>query len=122
MSDIRIDEIRFKNFRQYGTGIIRFDNSGENQLAILIAQNGTGKTTLLNAITWCLYDREYQISNESKALPRLNTDILKKSEDDKVVDVSVTLSISVGDKIIDFCREMCYNFLCVIIISKYNVG
>lgn len=104
MSDIRIDEIRFKNFRQYGTGIIRFDYTGENQLAILIAQNGTGKTTLLNAITWCLYDREYQISNESKALPRLNTDILKKSEDDKVVDVSVTLSISVGDKIIDFCR------------------
>ena len=53
---IFIDRISFVNYRQYGTFDINFSNDYGATLSVLIAKNGTGKTTLLNAISWCLYD------------------------------------------------------------------
>lgn len=105
MNGIIIDEIRFENYRQYGTGVIKFPGGKNNQLNILIAQNGTGKTTLLNAITWCLYGKEFQLTDEKKALPVLNTKILKETDEGEIKDVRVTLRVLDGNKIIEFSRK-----------------
>lgn len=105
MNGITIDEIRFENYRQYGTGFIRFPGEGSHNLSILIAQNGTGKTTLLNAITWCLYGKEPQLTDKDKALPVLNTKVLKDAAEGEIKDVQVTLSVTDGDKIIEFSRK-----------------
>lgn len=56
---IVINKITFKNYRQYGTGTMSFSTSGECMLSVFIAKNGTGKTTILNAITWCLDHVKY---------------------------------------------------------------
>ncbi len=105
MNGIKIDEIRFENYRQYGTGSISFPGGSSHNLSILIAQNGTGKTTLLNAITWCLYGKEPQLADKDKALPVLNTQVLKDAAENEIKDVQVTLTVSDGDKVIEFSRK-----------------
>ena len=105
MKGIVIEEIRFENYRQYGTGTIKFPGGEKNNLSILIAQNGTGKTTLLNAITWCLYGKEPQLTDKDKALPVLNTKVLKDASEGDIQDVKVTLRVIDGDKIIEFERK-----------------
>ena len=105
MNGIIIDEIRYENFRQYGTGSIKLSNDGQYQLSILVAQNGTGKTTFLNSITWCLYEKEFQLSDKSKALPVVNTKVLKETPEGERVNVSVSLTVLDGDKVVEFKRS-----------------
>lgn len=105
MTGIKIDEIRFENYRQYGTGAIRFPGGKNHNLSILIAQNGTGKTTLLNAITWCLYGKEPQLTDKDSALPVLNTKILEDADEGEIQTVQVILNVTDGDKVIEFCRK-----------------
>ncbi len=105
MSPILIDRIEFENYRQYGTGHINFGVDGKHKLDVLIAQNGTGKTTLLNAITWCLYQKEHQIADTKSALPLPNKAVVNKAKVGTVITVSVKLRILDGDLIIDFTRS-----------------
>ena len=71
---------------------------------IFIAQNGTGKTTLLNAITWCLYEKEYQIDESKTPLPILNTAVIQNAELNSEIPVEVKLKIIDGSKSIEFVR------------------
>lgn len=105
MSQILIDRIEFENYRQYGTGHINFDTEKSHKLAVLIAQNGTGKTTLLNAITWCLYKKEHQIADTKSALPLPNKAIVNNAKEDSLIPVSVKLVVLDGDLIIEFKRN-----------------
>jgi DNA sulfur modification protein DndD len=63
---IRITKVEFENYRQYKSVNVSFDDSGEHDLHILKAQNGTGKTTFLNGILWCLYSHEHYLSDKGK--------------------------------------------------------
>lgn len=70
---MRFEKIVIKNFRQYQD--LSFDfPKGDHDLHVIVAQNGVGKTNLLNAITWCLYEKEPHLGDDSpdKGLPRLN--------------------------------------------------
>lgn len=54
-----INKLKIKNFRHYmDTNIIDFSKSSEKSFTIIQGTNGAGKTTILNAITWCLYGEE----------------------------------------------------------------
>lgn len=75
---MRIDEVHFNNFRKYVNTKVKF-NKSENDIHVIIADNGAGKTTFLNALTWCLYNEEPKIKNKKEALPTLNTEIIKNS-------------------------------------------
>ena len=48
---MRINAIRLQNFRQHADTSITFDSG----LTGIIGDNGTGKTTILEAIAWALY-------------------------------------------------------------------
>ncbi len=51
-----LEEIRLTNFRCfYGSAIIRFSDDHRKNVTIIYAENGVGKTTLLNALLWCFY-------------------------------------------------------------------
>ncbi len=54
---MKLISLRLKNFRQfYGvTAKIRFA-SGENNITVIHGNNGAGKTALLNAFTWALFN------------------------------------------------------------------
>lgn len=103
---IVIDKITFENYRQYGTGSLSFNKTDEGMLSVMVAQNGTGKTTLLNAITWCLYDKELHLADEKKALPLLNSAVARSLPEGSLVPVSVTIRVLDEKDIVEFHRTM----------------
>ena len=51
-----LEEIRLKDFRCfYGDTHIHFSEDPKKNVTIIYAENGVGKTTLLNALLWCFY-------------------------------------------------------------------
>lgn len=70
---MRIESIEIQEFRQFRNISFMFpSDSKESDLHIIYAKNGVGKTNVLNAITWCLYDSEMHLGNKSTASPKLN--------------------------------------------------
>ena len=70
---MRIESIEIQNFRQFRNLSFKFPHSnGENDLHIIFANNGVGKTNVLNAITWCLYDTEMHLGDKNTAIAILN--------------------------------------------------
>ena len=70
---MRIENIEIQNFRQYRNLSFKFPSiNGQNDLHIIYAKNGVGKTNVLNAITWCLYDTEMHLGDKYTANAILN--------------------------------------------------
>lgn len=103
---IVIDKIVFENYRQYGSGSLSFRTEGENLLSVLVAKNGTGKTTLLNAITWCLYDKELHLADEKTALPLVNAAAARSLPEGSLIPVSVAITILDDNNIVEFYRAI----------------
>ncbi len=101
---IVIDKIVFENYRQYGTGSLSFRADDSSKLSVLIAKNGTGKTTLLNAITWCLYDKELHLADEKTALPLVNSAAARSLSEGSLIPVSVAVTVLDGTNIVEFYR------------------
>lgn len=78
---MRFTKVCICNYRQYQSLEFDFPES-DHDLHIIIAQNGVGKTNLLNALTWCLYGTEPHLgnaNNESAGLPRYNITALNEA-------------------------------------------
>ena len=51
--------MRLVNYRQYrGENLIEFSTSEDEPITIIQGTTGAGKTTILNAMYWCLYGEE----------------------------------------------------------------
>lgn len=62
---MRIKSIHIENYRQYKGPIdIEFSLDDKKNFTIIEGTNGAGKTNLLNAITWCLYEKELHKSSK----------------------------------------------------------
>lgn len=92
---MRIEKINFENFRKYVDTSIEFKDN-VNDIHVVVAENGAGKTTFLNAMTWCLYNQEPKIKDKENALPTLNTEISNISEND-IEKASVSITVSGDD-------------------------
>lgn len=102
---MRIERIDLKNYRQFRNVCIDFGKSQKEDLHIIIADNGTGKTNLLNAINWCLYGNEPHLSKDSQQLPRLNLNTLVQSIEGTKQTVSVELVTETEGNRITFKRS-----------------
>ena len=103
---ITIDKIRFTNYRQYGTGSISFNKTDAGMLSVLVAQNGTGKTTMLNAITWCLYGKELHLADEKTALPLVNMAAARAAGEGTLLPVSVVVTVMDEQNVVEFSRTV----------------
>lgn len=108
---IRINKIEFHNYRQYKNVSIDFEKKNEYNLHILRAKNGTGKTTFLNGILWCLYAKEHYVSNSSKALMIVNESVVQDANEGDMIDVWIKLTISDNDKFLVFERNQKFNVI-----------
>jgi len=91
---MRIENIELHNFRQYRNLQINFTcPSGQKDLHIIFAKNGVGKTNVLNAITWCLYDSEMHLGDKYTASPILNSQQVQELRE-HLVDEKSTLGDS----------------------------
>ena len=102
---IVIDKIVFENYRQYGSGSLSF-HAKNKKLSALIAKNGTGKTTLLNAITWCLYGKELHLNEKKTSLPLVNSAVLRSSSVGSMIPVSIAITVIDGANIVEFSRKI----------------
>jgi DNA sulfur modification protein DndD len=51
-----LEEIRLTDFRCfYRESTVRFSTDADRNVTLIYAENGVGKTTLLNALLWCFY-------------------------------------------------------------------
>ena len=106
---IRITKVEFENYRQYKSVNVSFDDSGEHDLHILKAQNGTGKTTFLNGILWCLYSHEHYLTDKDKALPIVNSSLVQESPEKTSLKVLVRITLSNDGEIIVFERVQMFH-------------
>lgn len=86
MRKLQILSIELKNYRQYrGTHTISLATNGSNNINVLEGENGSGKSNLLNAITFCLYDREDHLEESRKEglnlYPIANRKMLEELDD-----------------------------------------
>ena len=64
-----INSIEISNFRQfYGKQKIHFSTDPEKNITLIHAENGVGKTALLNAILWCFYNKTTENFERKKDL------------------------------------------------------
>jgi len=103
-----------KNYRRfYGENEILFSNDSNRTMTIIHGDMGKGKTTILDAINWCLYDEESErTQRKDNEEPIINSNaykVLKKDETDETV-VEITFSDDIGPYItierkIEFTKE-----------------
>jgi DNA sulfur modification protein DndD len=55
---LRLKQIRLKNWKCYREQKIQFNLNSDRNIWIVFGHNGYGKTSLLEAILWCLYGNE----------------------------------------------------------------
>lgn len=71
---MRLETLSFENYRQYRSATFSFPVlPSKNDIHIILGNNGTGKTNMLNAITWCLYGKENHLGDQSTATSMLNS-------------------------------------------------
>ena len=54
---MKINSIEWKNFNGYGNIPQRIDFTNEGMLYLLVGQNGAGKSSIAEAITYALYGK-----------------------------------------------------------------
>lgn len=103
---MKINEIIIKNYRQYKDVKLQFPTAAQYDLNYVLAENGIGKTTLLNAITWCLYGKELHVTKalKEKTLPLLTLKELRVMNVGDEVDTSVTITLEEAGGEISFSR------------------
>lgn len=106
---MRFSSITIKNFRQYRDLHLQFEKS-EHDLQIIIGDNGTGKTNLLNAFTWCLYGVEPHLGSDEKdkGEPRLNKEVIAEMVDSgiSIEDVMVEIDIERDNGVVRVRRSV----------------
>ena len=109
--EIRFVKIEMKNYRQYyGTNKIEFVERDQG-FTVIYGKNGEGKSNLLNAINWCLYEIEphgikENESNESDnlKLPIVNTKYITEINNGTKAEVKVDVWIKKGGTIYSITR------------------
>ena len=91
---VYIESVKFKNYRQYKDVIINL-NTTEKKLNAIVAVNGTGKTTFLNGINWCLYAQEPNLVGKNKAQPIVNESVIETIDEGNTVETNVTINLSI---------------------------
>lgn len=110
---MRIESIKIQNLRQLKDVMVRFVKcNNENDLHVILAENGVGKTNILNAITWCLYNKEMHLRDEESALSIVNSQVADETRQygGGNVEVSVELVITTeGSSKMTFKRVGLFN-------------
>ena len=66
---MKIEKIELSNFRQfYGTQELTFSSEKNTNVSVIHGENGHGKTAILNAFKWCLFEQTTDDFKQPKEL------------------------------------------------------
>lgn len=95
---MRLISIELENFRTYqGRQKITFPQDPERNVTVIYGTNGGGKTTLLNAFTWGMY--EFLSDDVENKEQLVNNSVWATANEGDLVSASVTLEFEHNDKI-----------------------
>lgn len=93
-----ISEINVKNFRPfYGEQQIYFDEHSKNKFTIIEAKSDTGKTSLLSAISWCLYGKDIGDVDKEKSHSIFNLQRKDELEEAIIENLKVEITLNEDD-------------------------
>lgn len=122
---MRFESIKISNYRQYRDVFFEFKKSTENDIHIIVASNGVGKTNILNAVNWCLYGDEPHTSGSASTsskdkLPLCNLQALAEAKDneEELCEVSIEIVASEGIKNFVISRKATVNTRTRITVGK----
>jgi DNA sulfur modification protein DndD len=85
---MKLKKMILQNFRQfYGKQEINLETSDNANVIVIHGENGAGKTTILEAFSWCLYGKMDLIQSQNI----LNEKVFNELEDGKSTDAQVML-------------------------------
>lgn len=100
---VTFKSLKLKNFLSWENAELGFDSPGElflisgvNQDTTTASSNGSGKSSLLESLVWCLYDTTY------RDLPNKNSVVRKDSDE---CEVSVSFSTDEGEFVVTRSRK-----------------
>lgn len=101
MSNITIKSLHIENFK----GVKNFDIKFENRTSIK-GRNASGKTSLLDAYNWCLFNTDSQGNTKFEIRPL-------DSEGNKIhdIEIKVVLVLNVNGKDIEFTKVQKENWV-----------
>ena len=90
-----IKSITLENFRQYkNTNVIEFSTDPEKNVTIILGVNTSGKTTIIQAFNWCLYETTSFKSRDML----LNSELAASLPENGFVNVRVQIVLVHEDK------------------------
>lgn len=109
MEGIQILSMTVENYRQYeGVRNIDLGCEGPEHINVIEGENGTGKSNLLNAITYCFFGEEKHQENnveEDAQLPYANLNLLDEIDTGESVDGQIEIRLGKEEPDYIFKRE-----------------
>lgn len=90
---MKIDYIKLQNYRQYREETIEFNLDSEKDITVIKGDNGSGKSNLLNSVTWALYEEETHITTKNQGLHLPNTKKVSEMDEGETCEVSVEIEM-----------------------------
>ena len=96
---MRLTAVEISNFRQFESLHLQFPRNSPCDLHIIVAENGVGKTNILNAVTWCLYEQEPHLgdTDKNKGLPRFNLNAKARAEAGGREEFTISVKVHAED-------------------------
>ena len=94
-----INSIKLTNYRQFkSVNIEFFENGSEDNIILILGENGAGKTNLVNAISWCFFGKEIYSLDRVNRIPLLNNEISLEMQEKERRVVSVEIQFTDPNK------------------------
>ena len=103
---MKLQSLRLKNFRQFydETPTLRFSPSAGRNVSVVHGSNGAGKTALLNAFTWALYETftaAFQLPSQL-----VNKRAIRETQHGEHIEAWVEVAFEHGERRYLLCRTL----------------
>jgi len=106
-----LKKVYIKNYRQFRDVELQFNNNPNKNFTIIKGNNGAGKTTFLNALSWCLYGEEIHDYGDDSSMEKCNNKSLNLAEINDNIEVRVELEFVDDEETLIFRRSKIFRKL-----------
>lgn len=106
MKPFSIVRIKLKNYLQFRDAEIKLNPKPGKNIAVIEGMNGTGKTNIVRAIDWCLFNAETWESFITPPMPVCNSKAFSSLKTNSCAEISVEILLDTPDGRIEISRSI----------------